>query len=160
MLISFQSLPADAKVWVYQSSSELSEYQSLEIKTELYDFLREWTAHSAQLYTTGDVLHHRFVVVMVDESKVGTSGCSLDKLTHFIQRLEQKYGISLLDRMTVAYESANNIQTCHLHDLPKLIQDQAISEDTLVFDNLVNNKAAFETQWKKSIKDSWHKRFI
>lgn len=160
MLISFQSLSEHARVWVFQATSELTEYQTLEIKTELFDFLRNWTAHQAQLYATGDILHHRFIVVMVDESLVGTSGCSIDKLTHFIQRIEYKYGISFLDRMAVAFETGDEIKVCHLNDLKALQQEGVITEDTIVFNNLVNTKSDFDRQWKVSIKDSWHKRFI
>lgn len=161
MLIPFQTLDDNSRVWIFQAENELSPIQATEIKSELFEFLQEWTAHNAHLHTSGEVLHHRFVVVMVDESQVGASGCSIDKLTHFIQNVEQKYNVTLLDRMSVAYiTSDDKIAATHLNQLGSLLKEGKIDEETLVFNNLVGTKSDFETKWKIKIKDSWHKRFL
>lgn len=162
MLIPFHDLDPASKVWIFQSDSELTTGQCSEIKNELFDFLHEWTAHNVQLYTSGDILHHRFIVIMVDERFQGASGCSLDKMTHFIQYLEQKYGITLLERMTVAYElsAAGEIETAHLNQLSEMSKTGMIHLETVVYNNLVKTKAEFEQGWKTKISDSWHKRFI
>jgi len=162
MLIPFHDLDPGSKVWIFQAENEMTENQATAIKELLWEFLQDWTAHNAQLYTFGDVLHHRFIVIMVDERYQGASGCSLDKMTHFIQYMEHKFGITLLERMTVAYESSTSgeIVTAPLSHLGDLSKAGAIIPETIVYNNLVKTKAEFEESWKTKIKDSWHKRFI
>jgi hypothetical protein len=162
MLIPFHDLDPGSKVWIFQSENVLTDSQEVAIKEQLFEFLQEWTAHNAQLYTSGDILHHRFIVIMVDERYQGASGCSLDKMTHFIQYMEHKYGITLLDRMTVAYESSNSgeIATAPLNQLGEMAKAGVIQPETIVYNNLVKTKAEFEQDWKTKIKDSWHKRFM
>lgn len=162
MLIPFHDLDSESKVWIFQAENLMNESQESQIKELLFEFLQEWTAHNAQLYTSGDILHHRFIVIMVDERYQGASGCSLDKMTHFIQYLEHKYRITLLERMTVAYESSTSgeIATAPLSQLGEMAKVGIIQADTIVYNNLVKTKAEFEQAWKTEIKNSWHKRFI
>jgi len=162
MLIPFQDLDPTSKVWIFQAENVLDESQEAQIKELLFEFLHEWTAHNVQLYTSGDILHHRFIVIMVDERYQGASGCSLDKMTHFIQYLEHKFGITLLERTTVAYESSSSgdITTIPLHQLVDIAKTGTIHEETIVYNNLVKTKEEFEQGWRTEIKNSWHKRFI
>lgn len=162
MLIPFHDLDPGSKVWIFQAENEMTENQATAIKELLWEFLQDWTAHNAQLYTSGDVLHHRFIVIMVDERYQGASGCSLDKMTHFIQYMEHKFGIILLERMTVAYElsPSGEIVTVPLNQLGDMSKAGVIQPETIVYNNLVKTKAEFEEGWKTKIKDSWHKRFI
>ena len=162
MLIPFHDLDPASKVWIFQAENELTESQATSIKEQLFEFLQEWTAHNVQLYTSGDVIQSRFIVIMVDERFQGASGCSLDKMTHFIQYMEHKYGIALLERMTVAYESSSSgeIATAQLNQLGEMSKEGIIHPETIVYNNLVKTKTEFEQGWKTKIMDSWHKRFI
>lgn len=162
MLIPFQDLDPASKVWIFQAESKFNDLQATSIKEELFNFLQEWTAHNVQLYTSGDIIQDRFIVIMVDERYQGASGCSLDKMTHFIQHLEHKYGITLLDRMNVAYESSSSgeIATVPLNLMGEMAKAGVIQPETIVYNNLVKTKAEFEQGWKTKIKDSWHNRFI
>ncbi|MFZ1749015.1 MAG: hypothetical protein WAU01_02435 [Saprospiraceae bacterium] len=165
MLIPYEKLDAQSRVWIYQASDILTSDQVLGIKTELNEFLEDWTAHNAQLFTFGDVYYDRFLVIFADERFTGASGCSIDKSVHFIENIEKKYGISLLGRMQVAYldglkSDAKSIMTSPLNDLQGLFADGVINSQTLVFDNLVKTKADFESKWTKPLQESWHKRFV
>jgi uncharacterized membrane protein YheB (UPF0754 family) len=161
MTTKYSDLHPTSKVWIFQSTSELSDIQSAQIKQVLDDFLQDWTAHNQALKTYGDVWHHRFVVLIVDETYTHASGCSVDKMTRFIQELGNQYGIDLLDRMQVAYLTTDKtIKTAHLNDLASKVQTGEIETDTLVFNNLVANKSDFENKWQVKISDSWHQKFI
>ena len=47
-----------------------------------------------------------------------------------------------------------------LPDFQQLIKDKKITSKTTVFNNMVNTKEDFETNWEVAAKDSWHKRFL
>ena len=99
-------------------------------------------------------------VLMVDESKAGASGCSIDKSVHFIKSIGSKYQTEMFDRMNFAYKIEDEIKTADREEFVELYNNKTINDDTLVFDNLVSNKADFDQKWIKPLKDSWHSRLV
>lgn len=169
MILDLIALDNSSKVWIYQCSTLLTEEQVDGIRDDLYSFLESWTSHNARLYTYGNVFHQRFIAIFVDERYAGASGCSIDKSVHFIESLEQKYGITLTDRTDVAYmekaedeegEDVSKIHTVHLHALKDSVTVGVLDENTYVFDNLVKTKGDFLQRWVVPLGESWHKRFL
>ena len=78
----------------------------------------------------------------------------------FIQSLEKKYRVDLLDKMNVAYKTDNEIGFTSLADFKNLLKNKSIDEDTIVFNNLVSNIFEYNSNWETSIKNSWHSRFL
>lgn len=160
MLCSLHKLSDASRVWIYQSTQPFSPFLSVELKTLLRDFLEEWTAHNRSLLTFGDIYYNRFIVIFVDESQVGASGCSIDKSTHFIESLEYHYGLDLLNRQNVAFMTTHDdIEQTTLDKLPELCSTHVIKPETLVFNNLVKTKSEWQEKWIIPISKSWHKRF-
>ena len=159
-MTTYDSLPNSTRVWIYQAQQPFSETALQEIDQHLSNFATSWVSHNNALRAYAKVYHHQFIVLMVDESQAGASGCSIDKSVHFIQQLEQHYKVNLFDRMTFTYKEGDTIKSAHRMDFTKLYKEGKITDDTLVFDNLVNTKAAFDSQWVKPLKDSWHKRMV
>lgn len=161
MIIQQQEMDKASKVWIFQSTSLIDSDLEEQILAELIAFLTDWAAHSVQLHASGDIVHHRFIVIMVDERFTGTSGCSLDTMHQFIHYLEKKYNLNLMDRMQVAYfHTEDEIKTANINELKQLVAQNTIDGDTYVLDNLVATKGDYEDRWKVKIKDSWHKRFL
>ena len=157
MLKTFKNLndlPQFARVWVFPSSRAFSDPEVEQIQAQLNIFLFQWAAHGSDLSASGHILFNRFIVIMLDESKVGASGCSIDTLTHFTQKIEKELGVSFTDRMTITYQDGDNFKDTHLNDVSSL------SEDTLFFNHLVNTKADFENSWLTPVRNSWLERFI
>jgi len=88
------------------------------------------------------------------------TGCSIDASVHFIQDLEQKYNVDLMDKMNVSYKQGEFIAYKPLLDFKKMAKDRAISKGTIVFNNLVNNIAEFKDNWEVPASESWHSRFL
>ena len=156
----YQSLPAETRVWIYQSSRALTSDEVEKTRTELQAFATQWVSHNRQLTAHADVLHERFLILMVDETRAGASGCSIDSSVHFIQNLQRDLGVDFFDRMTFAWKEDEVIKTASRDEFANLYSQGLINDDTLVFDNLVNTKAKFESQWIKPLKDSWHTRMV
>ncbi len=162
MLLSVKEMDPSSRTWVFQAGTTLSADQCNQIRSDIHDYLKQWTSHNHTLYTYGDVVENRFIVVMVDDRYEVASGCSIDAMTRFIKSLEKKYGIDFLDRMQVAYvdDASSVINTVHINQLADAINCNKISEDTIVFNNIIKTKQEFDTGWKVKLRDSWHKRFI
>ena len=88
------------------------------------------------------------------------SGCSIDASVHFIQQLEMDFSVDLLDKMNVSYKQGEFIAYKNLADFRKMAKEKAVSKNTIVFNNLVNNIAEFKENWEVPASDSWHNRFL
>lgn len=154
------TLPASTRVWIYQADQAFKEADLPQIKKYVSDFAQSWVSHNRQLTAHGDVLHNRFVVLMVDESAAGASGCSIDKSVHFMQGLGKAYSVDLFDRMTFTWMDNGEVKAAKSDEFAQLFADGKITGDTLVFDNLVKTKGELDEKWLKPLNESWHKRFI
>ncbi len=156
----YNILSPQSRVWIYQSNRGLSPAEEIEINEDLSRFAQAWTSHSQQLRSFAKVFHGHFIVLLVDESMAGASGCSIDKSVHFVQELQRKHDLNLMDRMTFAYRDQGEIHLVSAAEFANLYRAGQLTEDSLVFDNLIKTKAEMESQWEKPIKDSWHTRFV
>jgi hypothetical protein len=105
-------------------------------------------------------MHDQFVILVVDETKSSTSGCSIDKSVAFVKNLEQKYKRNLLDRGQVAYlDDKEQIHTIPLKDLKEAVQQGKLNMNTRVFDNLVATRKDYISKWVVPLGDSWMKKF-
>ena len=80
-----------------------------------------------------EILFDRILVIALDESASSqASGCSIDSMTHQIQRLSQDLQINLLDRSTFYFFIDNEIQGIQMNDLTVLYKDGQVTDDTSV----------------------------
>ncbi|MGQ0827010.1 MAG: ABC transporter ATPase [Bacteroidota bacterium] len=157
---TIKNMPANARVWVYQSNRSLSDPEINDIKNAGIQFISDWTAHGASLKASFDVIYNRFIVIAVDEQQALASGCSIDKSVKFMKELEQQFGLNLFDRMQVAYRKGSTIATCHISEFERLAGEGAVNESTIVFNNMVAAKNAFDREWEVPLKNSWQKRVL
>ncbi len=107
MLADFKKLPDTSRVWIYQANRSFSDKELQELQVELESFIEGWTAHSSDLKAGYEIRYNRFIILALDQSLTSASGCSIDASVHFIQGLEQKYNVSLLDKMNVSYKQGD-----------------------------------------------------
>ena len=146
----------NSRVWIYQSNRELSADQSVQLQNQLNVFAQNWTAHNNQLKATAIIQYNRFIILVVDENQAGASGCSIDKSVRFMKNLENEYQINLFDRFNLAYRDGDRITSVSRNEFEELIKKGTITEDTIVFNNLVQTLAELQTKWEVPLKDSWH----
>lgn len=160
MLVPFDSLPEEARIWIYQANRSFTEEEIQNLNTQLEVFLKQWTAHGADLKAGFQVRYKRFIVIALDQALNAASGCSIDASVHFIQELEKQYNVDLLDKMNVSYRQGDFIAYKPLTDFKKMAKDKAVSQNTIVFNNLVNTKEEYLNYWEVPARDSWHARFM
>ena len=127
-----------------------------QIQQELDKFTTGWTAHNNQLKAKGEVRYNRFLILIVDESQAGASGCSIDKSVHFMQQIEQHFNINLFDRFNLAYRDGEEILSLPRHAFEDMLKQGKINTETIVYNNMVQNLTELETKWEVPFKNSWH----
>ncbi|MBA3647951.1 MAG: ABC transporter ATPase [Chitinophagales bacterium] len=150
-----QNFDDQSRVWIYTCNRAFTDTESRDINNALKLFCKEWTAHGSTLLAKGEIFYNRFIVLMVDETHAGASGCSIDKSVHFMQVIESEYQVQLFNRLLVSWKAGNNINVTALNDLDKLIENGEITEDTLVFNNTITLKKHFDQRWIIPLKESW-----
>jgi hypothetical protein len=161
MYISFEKLPDDSRIWIYQSNKTLNESHLETISAKLHQFINEWSAHEQPLKASFTILHNRFVIIGVDESYCMLTGCSIDKSTKLIQELESAIDVAFFDRFQVAFRDGDLVQGCSLNEFKKMVKDGELSiNKTKVFDNMLSTKKELEMAWEKPIKKSWHYQYV
>lgn len=160
MLVEFNDLPDTSRIWIYQADRSLTENEISEIKQKLEVFLEQWTVHGSTLQASYEIRYKRFIIIALNQELQAASGCSIDASVNFIQQLEKEYNIELLDKMNVSYRQGDFIAYKPLLDFKKMAKQKAISQNTIVFNNLVTNKYEYLNYWEVPARDSWHARFI
>ena len=155
-----QRMRNNARVWIYQSNRELSATETEQIELQLKDFTQTWTAHNQQLLAAGFINYNRFIILMVDESNAGASGCSIDKSVHFMQSIEKQFSIKLFDRMNIAYKLDYAVASVSAHEFEKLILSGAVNSETIVFNNLADTKLELATNWELPLAQLWHANYF
>ena len=160
MLVDFNTLPEESRVWIYQANRTFTDAEILEIESKLNQFIENWTAHGSDLLAGFNIIYKRFIVIALNQNLNRASGCSIDASVNFIQQLEKDYHVDLLDKMNVSFKQGDFIAYKSLLDFKKMAKDKAVSKQTIVFNNLVNNIAEFKENWEVPASESWHARFM
>jgi len=160
MLVNFNTLPEESRVWIYQANRSFTELEIEEIQSKLDIFIENWTAHGSDLQSGYTIKYKRFIILGLNQNLNKATGCSIDASVHFIQKLEKDYNVDLMDKMNVSYKQGEYVAYKTLTDFRKMAKDKAVSKNTIVFNNLVNNIAEFNENWEVPASESWHSRFV
>lgn len=160
MYIPFENLPQESRIWIYQSNRKFSDEEVAEIEKDLMQFIENWSAHGTSLEASFTIRYNRFIILSVNQEFHPATGCSIDSSVGFIQNLEQKYSVDLLDKMNVAFKQGEFITYKTLLEFKKLAKDKSVSENTIVFNNLVNTIEELNEGWEIPACESWHSRFF
>lgn len=160
MFLHFDQLPKSARVWIYQSSRDLTDSEIGSITEELTSFCNGWVAHGAGLRSSFQVLYNRFIVIAVDEGYNMATGCSIDSSVNQIKFFENKYGLNFMDRTQVAFLIDNELYIESLSAIKSKVNEGVISSDTKTFNNLVETVGDFDAEWMIPASNSWLKRYF
>jgi len=160
MFVPFENLPEESRIWIYQSNRKFSDEEVAEIESGLLDFLNNWSAHGASIEASYQIKYNRFIIIAVNQEVQAATGCSIDASVAFIQSLEQKYNVDLLDKMNVTFKNGEHVAHKTLIDFKRMAKEKAVTANTIVFNNLVNTIEEWNENWEVPAGESWHSRFF
>ena len=151
MYVPFENLPVESKIWIYQSNRKFSDEEFAEIEIDLKKFIDSWAAHGTSLEASYLLKYNRFIILAVNQDVQNATGCSIDASVQFIQELEKKYSVDLLDKMNVTFKLGDHVAHKTLIDFKKMAKDKAVTENTI---------EEWNDSWEVPAGDSWHSRFF
>ena len=160
MYVSFNLLPPNAKVWIYQSDSNLSSKDVELIEKEVKLFLNNWSSHNKEIESSYEIRYNRFLIIGLNENINSASGCSIDKSVNFIKNLQSILKVNFLNRLNVAYKIGNEINSISLIEFQNMIRENKLSKDSIVYNNIIDTKKLYLNSWETTIENSWHKKYL
>lgn len=156
-LTDFSALPDDARVWIFGASDPLDGEAADVLLRDVDAWLAQWRAHGTPLTCARDWRERRFLVVGVDQSAAGASGCSIDALFHILQGMERSLKTSLVGGGRVFYRDAPGaVQSVDRPTFGTRVRSGDITADTPVFDTTLTSAGDYRARFERPMRDSWH----
>ena len=149
MLVDFNTINEESRIWIYGSEHKLTNEQEGYILKSISDHLQAWEAHTVPLTAGVAILENHFIVVALDETKNEASGCSIDTLQNKIQNLEKDLSISLLNRLNIFCKIEDEI-LC----VPSFKLESIAKSNTLFYDLTIQKKSELHS-CLKPISEGW-----
>ncbi|MFC1225001.1 hypothetical protein SAMN04488511_106152 [Pedobacter suwonensis] len=150
------SFSPQSRVWIYQSDRKFTSGEETEILNKLTAFTNQWKAHGNELLAKAEIRYGFFIILIVDESRAGVTGCSIDSSVRLMKEIEQEYHVDLFNRFNIAYKVNGEVVVNNKEDFETLVNIKQVTPETTVFNNMVQNLAELETKWEVPFKNSWH----
>lgn len=150
------SFSPQSRVWVYQSDRKFTSTEESEILNKLAAFTNQWKAHGNELLAKAEIRYGFFIILTVDESQAGVTGCSIDSSVRLIKEIEQEYHVDLFNRFNIAYKVNGEVVVNSKEDFETLVNIKQVTPETIVFNNMVQNLAELESKWEVPFQNSWH----
>jgi len=160
MIVDFQNMPDDSRIWTYQSDRDLLESEIAIINDKASSFLNTWQAHGKDLECSYSIINKRFIVIAVNENVNPIGGCSIDYSLQLINDISESINLNLLNRLVVNYKKDNKISSVSLNDLKKKIKDGTFSSETIIFNTAISKKAELLDNFEIKIRSSWLSKFL
>jgi len=149
MLVNFNTIPEESRIWIYAAEQKLTNDQESYILQSISDHIKNWESHKVPLTAGVTILENHFIVVALDESDNGASGCSIDTLQNKIQELEKELSVSLLNRLNVFCRINDEIQC-----IPSFKLESIVKANTLFYDLTIQRKSDLHS-YLKPISEGW-----
>ncbi len=159
--VPFSALPDSARVWVFGSDAPVTGAHAERLLAATDDFLERWAAHGAPLVCARDWRDDRFLVIGVDESNAGASGCSIDGLFRVLGALEGEIAASLRGSGRVFYrDHSGAAAAASRSEFKRLAATGAVGEDSTVFDTTIASAAEYRARFESPAARSWHAQLL
>lgn len=160
-IIAFESLPDDARAWVFGSDRPLDDNAAARLLAEVDRFLMHWHAHGHPLSAARCWQDDRFLTVAVDQRTAGASGCSIDGLYRALRAQEAALGVQLLGAGGIFYRDAHGVVALASRaEFAELGARGLVTPDTHVFDLSVETLGEWRARFEAPAHAGWQARLL
>ena len=159
-VVEFDSLPDDARVWVFGAESAVEGKASADLLEAVDRHLSSWKAHGAPLVCARDWRENRFLAVAVDEAATGASGCSIDGMFRVLAGVEEAVGTTLVGGGRIFWRDGDEIRTASRGEFVKAAREGAVTESTKVYDTTVNTVGGWRSSFERPAAETWHAKLL
>jgi hypothetical protein len=157
---TLESLPDEARVWVYPVARDLSGEEQDSVVESFQPFLDQWTSHGRRVHGAVVVLFARFIVVAATVNDGDISGCGVDASVHVLNPISQKLGFTICGPLDIHYKTAEGSIVSVSRLAFKQAADRGLVDgSTIVYSGDVETLGQLRTGGlERTVRDSWHAR--
>ncbi|MDN3204922.1 hypothetical protein [Algoriphagus sediminis] len=160
MYLEFEEMPEDARIWIYQANRKLNSNEISMVEDRLKQFCQNWNTHGTLMPTSFTILNDQILVLAVDESNLGASGCSIDSSVRVLSEIESELGLNLRDQGKVSIKkSEEEIQVLPALGIKTALAESKISADKEVINPRIQTKRELQRLWIP-ISESWLNKYF
>ncbi|RAI86990.1 hypothetical protein [Algoriphagus yeomjeoni] len=160
MYVPFEDISEDSRVWIYQTARQFSAQEKELIKARLSTFCDGWNTHGNRMPTSFQILDNQILVLAVDESGLGASGCSIDSSVRTLRELESEIENNITDQGKVTFKSnSGEINVASALGIKSKVTSGEIDSQTFVINPQVKSKKDLESVWILA-GNSWLNRYF
>ncbi len=160
MYLPFEEMPHTARVWVYQANRKFTQEEIDLVESRLTAFCNQWNTHGNLMPTSFDIKYEQFIILAVDESNLGASGCSIDSSVRTLAELDQVLKVQLLDQGKISFIQQDEVTIGSLGEIKELIQAGRLTPDTKIFNPTIQKKEDLDKKWLIPAGESWMNRYF
>jgi len=156
MIIPFEALPPESRVWVFASDRALDGETEKRLLAETDDYLERWRAHGEPLRCARRWTDSHFLVVGVDPTTANASGCSIDGLFRTLKALEDEVGAQLVGGGRIFYRDAQGApQAVTRREFTELARNGVVNAETPVFDTSLTSAGEVRSGFERPAGETW-----
>lgn len=160
-LVSFATLPADARVWVFACDRNLTPEESQPLLAQADAYLEQWKAHGSPLRCAREWVHNRFLAVGIDPTAEQASGCSIDDLFRHLRQIGNEISTQMLAGGRVFYrDPEGRPQSVTRPAFSALAASGDVTQETTIFDTSVISAADWRERFERRAGDAWTAELI
>lgn len=157
MRVPFADLPDDARIWIFSASRPLDDATGARLLSQVDAWLDQWKAHGVPLTCAREWRDDRFLVIGVDQSQAGASGCSIDALFRVLRDCERESGTPLVAGGRVFYREMSGDIVCTDRDGFRALAGSGLADArTRVFDPTLTVARDYRAGFERAAGESWH----
>lgn len=157
----FNQMPANARIWTYTSNRKLEKSELEMIAAKLITFCNQWNTHGALMSTSFEIQFDQVIILAVDESQMGPSGCSIDSSVRLLREIEKDLDIDLLNQGKVSFiKSHGDLEVNPILGIKSKVTEGILLAETIVLNPVIQRKSDLDNNWKIRAKESWLNKFF
>lgn len=158
-VVQIDDMPGSTRIWIYGCERALSDDEVGQLNEHMTRFLAEWTAHKRELRTAWQLKHHQFIVLVVDESMMAASGCSVDSMVRNLRIFQERIGAEIVNTASRVFyrDETGKVQCVDRPVFRTLAEEGKVDAGTIVFNNtLLKLEELRAGKWEVPMSQSWH----
>ncbi|MFD2200522.1 hypothetical protein [Shivajiella indica] len=161
MYLEFDKMPEHSRIWIYQADRKFTTQELDWITERLKTFCNQWNTHGTLMPTSFTIKFGQVIILAVDESQLGASGCSIDSSVRTLREIEQQLGVNLLDQGKVGYlKSDDLLEVSPFLGIKSKVTEGTLRAETIVLNPVINKKSELDNNWLIHAKESWLNKYF
>jgi hypothetical protein len=160
MYLPFEQMPENSRVWVYQADHKFSDTEEKLVRDRMTRFCEGWNTHGNLMPTSFDLVENQILILAVDESNLGASGCSIDSSVRTLRELENLLQANLTDQGKISLKkSTGEMKVIPALGVKSRVVSGEIDLETEVINPTIRIKADLKNLWQP-VRNSWLNKYF